>query len=137
VNRIKKGGSRMNYIPKVSTGHYPDDAGWASRPDGENILVLCIPQFNYLITVQVEKYSYAWLYDQELEAYIFCFNINNKIEEAVIFKKDHAGVLLQEKFAANPFTIIITHKDFETLHEKDLVFTLEGIEMKRSEIAGW
>lgn len=127
----------MDYQPQVSTGYYPEDAGWASRPTGENILLLCIPDFSYLITVQVKNYNYAWLYNQELDAYIFCFKINNQQEHAVIFKKDHAGVLLQEKFAFSPFTVAITHKDFETLREKDPVFMLNDIEISRSESAGW
>jgi hypothetical protein len=127
----------MEYIPQVSTGYYPEDAGWASRPDGENLLLLSIPDFNFLLTVQVNSYDYAWLYDQELDAYIFCFKINNKTEHAIIFRKDHAGILLQEEFALKPFTLVITHKDLEALTENDPVFTLNDIEMKRSEIAGW
>jgi hypothetical protein len=127
----------LDYIPQVSTGYYPEDAGWASRPDGENILLLCIPEFNYLITFQVKSYDYTWLYNQELDAYIFCFKVNKQSEHAVIFKKDHAGVLLQEEFAFKPFTIAITHKDLGTISEKDPVFLLNDIEISRSEIAGW
>jgi hypothetical protein len=127
----------MGYTPQVSTGYYPEDAGWASRPDGENLLLLSMPDLSYLLTFQVNSYDYAWLYDQELDAYIFCFKINNKSENAIMFKKDHAGVLLQEECALNPFTIVITDKGFENLRETDPVFQLNNIEMKRSEVAGW
>lgn len=127
----------MDYMPQVSTGYYPEDAGWASRPDGENLLLLSIPDLRFLLTFQVNSYDYAWLYDQELEAYIFCFKINNKSESAVIFQRDHAGILLQEEFALKPFTVVITEKDFEHLSENDPVFQLDNIEMVKSDTAGW
>ncbi|MDP4085864.1 MAG: hypothetical protein Q8934_14755 [Bacillota bacterium] len=127
----------MEYIPQVSTAYYPEDAGWANRPNGENILLLCIPDLSYLITIQIESFHYAWLYSQDLDAYIFCFKINNKQEHAVIFKRDHAGVLLQQEFAFSPFTIVVTHKDLNTLTEKDPVLMLSDIELSKNDGAGW
>lgn len=125
------------YVPSISKGYYPEDAGWAKRPDGENILLLCIPEYSYLLTIQVKSYEYAWLYNNELDAYVFCFRINNKSEQAIIFKRDHAGVLLNETFAYSPFSVAITHKDFAYLTEKDPVFMLNNIELTRHVSAGW
>ncbi|MDP4083187.1 MAG: hypothetical protein Q8934_01075 [Bacillota bacterium] len=85
----------------------------------------------------MKSYNYAWLYNHELDAYIFCFKVNNRQEHAVIFKKDHAGVLLQKEYALTPFTIAITHKDFGVLKETNPVFMFNNIEIAKNEVAGW
>jgi hypothetical protein len=128
----------MEYIPQISTGYYPKDAGWVSMQNEENILLLCVPELNHLITFHINNYDYAWLYNQELDAYIFCFRINHKFEHGVIFQKEHAGILLQDdEFASNPFTIAVTDKELENLKEEDSVFMLKDIILKKSKIASW
>jgi hypothetical protein len=118
----------MDYKPEVSQGYYPEDAGWAQRQDGENVLLLCVPQYSYLITFQVNSYEYAWLYDEDIDGYIFCFKINKKFEQAFI---------LLEEYANKPFTVAITHKEFATIGERDPVFMLKNIELKRNENDNW
>lgn len=127
----------MEYTPQISTGYYPEDAGWANGQDHENILLLCIPELSHLLTFQVKSYDYAWLYNQELDAYIFCFRLNNKLEQGIIFQKDHAGILLRDELALKSFTIAITDKELETLNEREPVFMLGDILWTRSEIANW
>lgn len=127
----------MEYRPAISQGYYPEDAGWIEQSDGEDILLLCMPEYRYLITLEVKSYEYAWLFNKELDAYIFCFKINKQFEQAVIFKQEHAGILLKEEFANKPFTIAITDKQFTDLKENDPVFMLQKIELKKHENAGW
>lgn len=127
----------MEYTPDISEGYYPEDVSWATSEGGGDFLLLCVPQYSYLLTFKLQNLEYVWLYNPEIDAYIFCFRINHKFEHAIIFQKDHAGMFLQNELVNKPFQVIITHRDFDTLRETDPVFKLNDIVFTRHKSAGW
>lgn len=120
------------YEPTVTEGQYPEDGGWT-----ENILLLSIPKFHDVIQVEVEKFDYAWLYNKEVDAYIFCFRFSNEAERAIIFHVKHAGQLLMEPQAFETFSIAITSKAFEEMTDDTPYLYLPDIRLTRQSIAGW
>ncbi|MGO4890056.1 hypothetical protein ACJ2A9_20105 [Anaerobacillus sp. MEB173] len=124
------------YEPTISEGVYPSDGGW-SKDNGRDILILSIPEFADLMNIEYNSYHYAWLYDKNLNAYIFCFRLDHGEERAVIFHAEHAGVLLTEEMAYQSFQIAITDASFENLTEKTSYLLLNEIELQRELAAGW
>jgi hypothetical protein len=127
---------KSTYEPTISEGIFPEDAGWTSDGD-ETVLLLSVPELSSLIGRDVQHYSYAWLFDKQLDAYILCFQLNSQDEYAIIFKADHAGRLLLEKEAYESFTIAITSVPFEDLKETSSYFMLKNIHITRQPIASW
>ncbi|MCH1625371.1 hypothetical protein [Fredinandcohnia quinoae] len=125
-----------NYTPSVTEGIYPEDAGWTVEK-GNNVLLLSIPVLTEIMTYHIYTFDYTWLYHEELDAYIFCFRLQNDKEFAILFQKDHAGMLLMEGEAYEEFTLVITDQDFKKLNDDSKYITLSNISLDRQKIAGW
>src|SRR5690606_26977257 len=100
-------------------------------------LLLSTPMLSKIIDKKFAKFDYTWLYNKELEAYIFCFRIQNEDEYAIIFHREHAGRLLLEKEAYGEFTLIITDLPFDQLNENSPLLRLPKISLDRQSSAGW
>lgn len=124
------------YIPKVTEAAIPEDGGWAEL-ENEDVLVLSIPDWEEIVGVSIEALQYVWMYDRLEDAYLLCFKINNKIEKAIAFAKEHAGLLLTHQHAYQPFSILITSDSLENSNEKTPYFYLPKVELKRHPKAGW
>lgn len=124
------------YKPSIKEGVYPDDAGW-TQDGSKNILLLSIPMLSHVIRQTVTKFDYAWLYNKEIDAYIFCFKLSNGQEYAIFFQVDHAGRLLMDQNAYEEFSIVLTDKAFNVLTEDSEFITLSNIRLVRQPIAGW
>lgn len=125
----------MTYTPSVSEGVYPEDAGWAHEGETE-ILLLSVPLPDEVFHVQNDTFDYAWLYNQSLDSYIFCFKLPSRQEFGILFQREHAGMLLMEEEAYGEFTIVVTNQSFEEIKENTPFLTLSNISLKRT-IAGW
>lgn len=126
----------MSYTPSISQGVYPEDAGWTNEGN-TTVLLLSVPLLTEVLSYQIDTFDYAWLYDGDLDAYIFCFRLDNKKEFAIIFHKDHAGKLLKEKESEEEFSLVITDQPFKGLSEDTPYVTLSNISFVRQTIAGW
>lgn len=124
------------YIPKVTEAAVPEDGGWAEL-ENEDVLVLSIPDWDTIIRLTVTSFQYVWLYDRVGDAYLLCLKINNEMEKAIAFAKEHAGLLLTHQQSYQPFSIIITSSALEELGEETPYFYLPKIELKRHPKAGW
>ncbi|MDF0726489.1 hypothetical protein PY093_07140 [Cytobacillus sp. S13-E01] len=127
---------KKDYIPTITEGHYPDNAGW-TEDDLGNVLLLSIPSISDFFHEDMLTYDYAWLYNKELDAYIFCFKVSNGKEFGVIFQARHAGRLLLDQQAYEAFTITITDQSFEDITEESEYLTFSNITLSRQTIAGW
>ncbi|MFT4414932.1 hypothetical protein ACLM5H_13815 [Fredinandcohnia humi] len=126
----------MSYRPTITQGIYPEDAGWTSE-NQTNILLISAPLLSEILSFTTDPFDYAWLYDEELDAYIFCFRLQNQQEYAILFQKEHAGRLLIEQVAYEEFSIVLTDQPFEMIKEETPHVTLSKISLKRQTIAGW
>lgn len=122
-----------SYIPKVQEGIYPSDGGWLEEEGKNPTLVLVVPEFGHFVHMPVPKFDYAWLQNQELNAYIFCFRIQgvHQIEKAIIFHEDHAGLLLKEPYAHQAFDILITSVPLDEVKDDTKYLYLPNITIKR------
>jgi len=126
------------YIPKVTEAVVPEDGGWAELKN-EDVLVLSIPEWDQdeLVGTPTKSIQYVWLYDRVGDAYLLCFKINDEMEKAIAFGKEHAGMLLTHQQAYQPFSIVITSSSLEELKEDTSYLYLPKIELKRHPKAGW
>jgi hypothetical protein len=125
-----------DYLPTIDEGFYPHDAGWTVDEQQESILLLSIPELGQCVHKVVTEFDYAWLFDSTINAYIFCFRIESR-EYAVIFQFQHAGKLLLEREAYEPFSIAITATQFSTMTEYTPYLLLQPIALNRQPVAGW
>src|SRR5699024_2290845 len=98
-------------------GVHPVDGGWTSSK-GQAVLLLSIPEFEEIISSSFDTFDYAWLYHSKLEAYILCFQLSSDIEKAILFGRKHAGRLLMDAEAYEPFNIAITSHSLQEMDEK-------------------
>ncbi|MBU8905276.1 hypothetical protein [Desertibacillus haloalkaliphilus] len=124
------------YEPTVSEAVFPSDGGWTMDGD-KHVLLLSIPEFSEVINHSFESYRYAWLYDKENDAYIFCFQFDDGFERAVLFQREHAGILLTEAAAYEMFTIVISDQAFDKIDEQTVLLELPQIKITRMMSAGW
>lgn len=126
----------MNYSPNITEAHLPVDGGW-TIDDGIPVLLLSIPSLGNLIPTRIDKYSYAWLYEKEMDAYIFCVQINNHDEFGILFSRDEAGQLLLDADAYGEFTVVLCKEAFDQLEEETPFLNFPKISLTRSVLAGW
>jgi hypothetical protein len=128
-----------NYIPSVKEGVYPNDGGWLENEQDRPTLVLSIPEFLHFINVPIPKFDYAWLYNQEINAYIFCFRLKGlqQIEKTIIFHEEHAGILIKDENAFKHFDISITSEHLEDVNEETNYLYLPNITITRHPAASW
>jgi len=126
----------MNYSPNITEAHLPVDGGWTIDA-GIPVLLLSTPSLGDLIPTRIDKYSYAWLYEKEMDAYIFCVQINNRDEFGLLFSREEAGQLLLDADAYGEFTVVICEEAFDQLEEDTPFLTFPKISLTRSVQAGW
>lgn len=124
------------YIPQVTEAAIPDDGGWANLSQ-ESALILSVPDWDEIVGRSTEGYEYVWLYDREADAYILCFRLSDQTEKALAFPKDHAGLLLQDQRAYEPFSLLITSRALAEVDEGTRMLFLGDVELKRHPQAGW
>lgn len=124
------------YIPKVTEASIPEDGGWA-EVENEDVLVLSIPEWKEIADLSIKSFQYVWMYDRQENAYILCMKLNEKVEKAIAFAKEHAGLLLTHQNAYQPFSILITPEALDQSNEQTPYLYLPKIELKRHPKAGW
>ncbi|MCF6138345.1 hypothetical protein [Pseudalkalibacillus berkeleyi] len=116
------------YTPSITEAHTPDDGGWTTYGES-NVLLLSIRQFTELVQLENKGYSYAWLWDESSNGYIFCIKLNSGEERAILFAEDHAGKLLMESEGSGVFTIALTSLPLEQVDDATTILWLPGIEL--------
>src|SRR5690606_36934412 len=124
------------YIPRVQEAAIPEDGAWAELGN-ENVLVLSIPEWGDVVERPSRGYRYAWLYDREKRTYIFCFRLEDGTEKAIAFPKDHAGLLLQDGRAYEPFSFLITSRPLAEADDVSPSLLLRKVKLVRHPEAGW
>ncbi|WP_175552367.1 hypothetical protein [Seinonella peptonophila] len=137
MNRRERNDMMKNrYIPKINEAAIPENGGWAEIMD-EPVLVLSIPEWESIMNQSTEEYQSVWMYDRIEDAYIFCFKLNEQVERAIAFAKDHAGVLLKDERAEGEFSILITHEGLEDADEETPCLYFKELHLRRHPKAGW
>ncbi|WP_078379338.1 hypothetical protein [Sutcliffiella halmapala] len=126
----------MTYSPNITEAHIPHDGGW-TEDNGVPVLLLSIPSIESVIPLKIQRYSYTWLYEGELDAYILCVQINKKEEFGVVFSQQEAGQLLLDALAYEEFTIVICKEPIEEIDDHTAYLSLPKISLIRSVQAGW
>ncbi|WP_226680583.1 hypothetical protein [Sutcliffiella horikoshii] len=126
----------MTYSPNLSEAHIPYDGGWTEE-NGIPVLLLSVPTLPIEMTTNIHKFSYTWLYEKEMEAYVLCIQLNNQEEFGLIFSQKEAGVLLLDADAYSEFTVVITAEHMENLKEDTPYLSFPKISLTRSLLAGW
>lgn len=124
------------YIPKVREAAIPEDGTWA-EVGNKQMLILSIPEWKELVDLSVESFQYVWMYDRLEDAYLLCIKVNDRIEKAIAFAKDHAGLLLTKEYAYQAFPLLITIEPLDQFTEKTAYLYLPNIALKRHPKAGW
>lgn len=126
-----------SYHPKITEGIHPTDGGWTSDVGGHSILLLSLPEFTGFVGCSFDSFDYMWLYDRDLKAYIFCFRLSDGAENAVLFQREHAGILLTDTSAYEPFHMAVTNHALDEVNDETDLFFLPNIQLQRSPVAGW
>jgi hypothetical protein len=124
------------YIPQVREAAIPEDGCWAELQNTP-VLLLSIPEWKDLLNQLITGYQFVWMYDREEDAYLFCFRLNNQIEKAIAFAKEHAGLLLKDERASGLFSILITSDALDQTTAQSPYLLLTEVELKRHPQAGW
>lgn len=126
----------QRYIPQIREASIPEDGGWAEL-ENHPVLLLSIPEWTDIVNQSAEGYQYVWMYDRAEDAYLFCFRLNNQMERAIAFPKEHAGLLLQDERSYQPFSILVTAESLAEVHDESPLLLLQQVELKRHPKAGW
>lgn len=126
----------MTYSPNISEAHIPYDGGWTEE-NGITVLLLSVPTLPVKINTSIHKFSYTWLYEKEMDAYVLCLLINKKEEFGLIFSQKEAGVLLMDADAYGEFSLVLTLENLENLKEDTPYLFFPKISLTRSLQAGW
>ncbi len=126
----------MTYSPNISEAHIPYDGGWTEEI-GTPVLLLSVPTIPIEMTTNIHKFSYMWLYEKEMDAYVLCVLLNNQEEFGLIFSQKEAGQLLLDSDAYEEFTLVITKEQLDHLTDNTLHLSFPKISLTRSLQAGW
>lgn len=126
----------MTYSPNISEAHIPYDGGWTEE-DGTPVLLLSVPTIPIKMTTIIHKFSYTWLYEKEMDAYVLCIRLNNQEEFGLVFSQKEAGVLLLDADAYGEFTVVVTKEQLENLKDDTPYLSFPKISLTRSLLAGW
>lgn len=126
----------MRYIPKIREATLPEDGGW-TEINQKPVLVLSIPEWHEIVHLPSEPFRSVWMYDRVEDAYLFCFQLQEKIERAVAFPKDHAGKLLQDTRSHQTFSLLITDQSLSQTDKQMPCLYFPHIRLKRHPQAGW
>ncbi|WP_404429013.1 hypothetical protein [Sutcliffiella horikoshii] len=126
----------MTYSPNLSEAHIPYDGGWTDE-NGTPVLLLSVPTFPIEMTTIIHKFSYTWLFEKEMNAYVLCIRLNNQEEFGLVFGQKEAGVLLLDADAYGEFTVVVTKEQMENLKDDTQYLSFPKISLTRSLLAGW
>ncbi|MCG1021981.1 hypothetical protein [Sutcliffiella horikoshii] len=126
----------MTYSPNLSEAHIPYDGGWTEE-SGTPVLLLSVPTMPIDMTTIIHKFSYTWLYEKEMDAYVLCIRLNQQEEFGLIFNQKEAGVLLLDADAYREFTLVVTKEHLENLKDDTPYLSFPKISLTRSLLAGW
>ena len=126
----------MRYIPKIREASVPEDGGWIEI-DQKDVLVLSIPEWSAIIHLPSDPVRSVWMYDRIEDAYLFCFELQQTVERAVAFPREHAGRLLQDQRAHRPFSMMITDQSLRDTTRQIPCLYFPDIRLKRHPKAGW
>ncbi|MGD6781504.1 hypothetical protein ACQCT3_09620 [Sutcliffiella horikoshii] len=126
----------MTYSPNLSEAHIPYDGGWTEE-NGTPVLLLSVPTIPIEMTTNIHKFSYTWLFEKEMNAYVLCIRLNNQEEFGLVFSQKEAGVLLLDADAYGEFTVVVTKEQLENLKEDTPYLSFPKISLTRSLLAGW
>ncbi|NMH75102.1 hypothetical protein HF078_18655 [Bacillus sp. RO2] len=126
----------MTYSPNLSEAHIPYDGGWTEENETP-VLLLSVPTLPLKMNTKIHKFSYTWLFEKEMNAYVLCIRLNNQEEFGLIFSQKEAGVLLLDKEAYDEFTVVVTKEDLENLKDDTPYLSFPKISLSRSLLAGW
>ncbi|MGD6774094.1 hypothetical protein [Sutcliffiella horikoshii] len=126
----------MTYSPNFSEAHIPYDGGWTEE-NGTPVLLLSVPTIPIEMTTNIHKFSYTWLFEKEMNAYVLCIRLNNQEEFGLVFSQKEAGVLLLDADAYGEFTVVVTKEQLENLKEDTPYLSFPKISLTRSLLAGW
>jgi hypothetical protein len=124
------------YIPQVRSAVLPDDGAW-TKLNGEDVLILSVPEWKGQLGPSNRGEEYVWLYERQSKAYIFCIRMSNGEERAIAFPREHAGTLLQDGRAYEKFTILVTDQPLDKIGEKSQFLLFRDVKLKRHPEAGW
>lgn len=123
------------YIPQIREAMIPEEGGWAELSEG-SVLILSIPEWTESDQSLTSRMQSAWLYDRGNDAYLYCFQLANGQEYAIAFAKGHAGLLLTDRRASQPFAFLITAQPL-TSEGYDPSLLIRNITWKKHPKAGW
>ncbi|WP_339147330.1 MULTISPECIES: hypothetical protein [unclassified Sutcliffiella] len=126
----------MTYSPNISEAHIPYDGGWTEE-NGTPVLLLSVPTMPIEMATKIHKFSYTWLYDKEMDAYVLCIRLNQQEEFGLIFSQKEAGVLLLDADAYSEFSLVVTKEHLENLKDDTPYLSFPKISLTRSLLAGW
>ncbi|MGD7054546.1 hypothetical protein [Sutcliffiella horikoshii] len=126
----------MTYSPNLSEAHIPYDGGWTEE-NGTPVLLLSVPTIPFKMNTNLHKFSYTWLFEKEMNAYVLCIHLNNQEEFGLIFSQKEAGVLLLDADAYGEFTVVVTKEHIENLKDDTPYLSFPKISLTRSLLAGW
>jgi hypothetical protein len=89
------------------------------------------------MATKIHKFSYTWLYDKEMDAYVLCIRLNQQEEFGLIFSQKEAGVLLLDADAYSEFSLVVTKEHLENLKDDTPYLSFPKISLTRSLLAGW
>jgi hypothetical protein len=128
---------KERYIPQVQEAVIPEDGGWAELiEDRSPVLILSVPEWKEEVDRSAADFSYAWLYDRANDAYLFCFRLEQGREYAIAFAREHAGMLLADERAHQPFSLLITAHSLEADDLRPCLL-FRHVSLKRHPQAGW
>ncbi|KMJ57785.1 hypothetical protein AB685_13125 [Bacillus sp. LL01] len=126
----------MTYSPNISEAHIPFDGGWTEE-NGTPVLLLSVPTIPIEMNINIHKFSYTWLYEKEMNAYVLCILLNKEEEFGLIFSQKEAGQLLLDSEAYGVFTVVITKESLQQLGDDTPYLSFPKISLSRSLQAGW
>lgn len=95
------------YRPKIKTATLPEEGSWI-QIESEWALALSVPELEEIMGLSTQGYRYVWMYDRVEKAYLFCFQLSDHIDRAIVFPHDHAGRFLEDERAKEEIGMILT-----------------------------
>ncbi|QFT90261.1 hypothetical protein FIU87_16475 [Bacillus sp. THAF10] len=126
----------MSYTPNLSEAHIPFDGGWTEE-NGQPVLLLSVPTLPLQMETKIHTFSYTWLFEKEMNAYVLCMLVNKEEEFGLIFSQKEAGQLLLDADAYGEFTVVLTKDELDQLEEDTPYLSFLNINLQRTLHAGW
>ncbi|CAG9622153.1 hypothetical protein [Sutcliffiella rhizosphaerae] len=126
----------MTYSPNIDEAHIPYDGGW-TEDKGLTVLLLSIPTLPIDTNTKIVSFSYTWLFEKEMNAYVLCIQLNKDDEFGILFSQGEAGQLLLDADAYGEFTLAIFKETLEEITDNTPYLSFPKIILNRNIQAGW